>query len=371
MERRYARVISGDSHVREPVDLWSKPLGARFGDRTPRLLTEWRGRKGRFFYTGFPGRDVSRIGDIEAEQKGRIDDELAKAGYLPEARVKFQERANVDAEVLNPTVMTAIMQSAHLDVVRASAEVYNDWMAEFASYDPARLIGIGVTPLDDVEWAVRELERVRKNGIRGVFIHTDPPAACPPYRDPAYDRFWAAAQDLDVPITLHIITGRVADPLLYFHTPKEHEESPRGLIDLFFEIMGPLANEFIFGRILDRFPRLKLLCSEFEVSWIPSFMWRLDQMQSALSGLLQLAKLDLMASDYMRTRIWHGTIDDPYAPEVLRVVGVDRILWGSDFPHVRSIGLEAHDTIAKLYAGLPPEHVDKLIAGNTATLYGL
>lgn len=371
MERRYKRVISGDSHVREPVDLWWNALGSKFGERTPRLLIEHQGRKGRFFYTGFPGRHVTRIGDIEAEQKERIDDELAKAGYLPEARVKFQEQAAVDAEVLNPTVMTSIIQSEHLDVVRACAEVYNDWIAGFSSYDPKRLIGIGVTPLDDVNWAVRELERVRRKGLRGVFIHAEPPPGYPPYREPVYDRFWAAAQDLDVPLTLHIITGRVADPLLYYHTPKEHEETPRGLLALFYEVMAPLANEFIFGRILDRFPRLKILCSEFEISWIPCFMWRLDQMQGALRSLVKLAKLNMTASDYMRTRIWHGTIDDPYAKDAIRVIGVDQVLWGSDFPHIRSIGLEAHDTIARLYEGMPPADVDKLITGNVAKLYNL
>jgi predicted TIM-barrel fold metal-dependent hydrolase len=371
MEARYRKVISADSHVREPVDLWSNALGKKFGERTPRLLHEHKGRPGRFFYTGLRGHDACRIGDIEAEQKDRIDEELARAGYDPAARVKFQERAHIEAEVLNPTVMTAIMQSQYLDVVRASAQVFNDWMAELSSYDPRRLLGVGVVPLDDVEWAVNELQRIRKKNIRSVMIHTDAPTSYPPYRDRVYDPFWAAAQDLDVPITLHIITGRVVDPLLYFTTPKEHEESPRALLDLFYEVMGPLANEFIFGQIFDRFPRLKLICSEFEISWIPTFMYRLDQMQSALSALMPLPKLKLAASDYMRTRVWHGTIDDPYARDVIPRIGVDQIMWGSDFPHIRSIGLEAHDTLSRLFEGVPPRDVEKIVGGNVAKVFGL
>ena len=104
---------------------------------------------------------------------------------------------------------------------------------------------------------------------------------------------------------------------------------------------------------------------------VPSFMWRLDQMQGALGSLVSLAKLELKASDYMRTRIWHGTIDDPYVRETMQVVGVDQILWGSDFPHIRSIGLEAHDTIAELYRDVPSADVEKLIASNVSTLYSL
>ena len=99
MEARYRRVISADSHVREPVDLWSNALGKKFGERTPRLLHEHKGRQGRFFYTGLRGHDACRIGDIEAEQRDRIDDELARAGYDPAVRVKFQERAHIEAEV--------------------------------------------------------------------------------------------------------------------------------------------------------------------------------------------------------------------------------------------------------------------------------
>src|SRR5262245_21205089 len=370
MGPRSRRVVSADSHVREPVDLWWNVLGERFGERTPRLLDDHRGRRGRFFYTGFPGHDAYRIGDIESEQQGRIDGGLVRAGYDPIARVRFQRQATIEAEVLNPTTMTALMQSRRLDVVRASAQVFNDWIAEFASHDPRRLIAVGVTPLDDVEWAVGELRRIRDKGVRSVMIHTEPPAGCPPYRDRVYDRFWAAAQDLDMPITLHIITGRAIDPILYFQTPEEHGESPRALLNLFYEAMGPLANEFIFGQILDRFPGLKVICSEFEISWIPSFMYRLDQMQGAFGALVPLPKLRLLASDYLRTRVWHGTIDDPYARDVIPLIGAEQILWGSDFPHVRSIGLEAHDALARLFEGVPEPDVEKIVGGNVAKLFG-
>ena len=95
-------------------------------------------------------------------------------------------------------------------------------------------------------------------------------------------------------------------------------------IALMYEIMGVLANEFIFGRILDRFPRLKLVCSEFEISWIPPFMWRLDQMQEDFGYRLDLPKLDLKASDYMRRRIWHGVIDDPFAAESVKKIGTEQ-----------------------------------------------
>ena len=360
----FERVISADSHVMEPRDLWQKRLGDRYGDHTPRVIHEHAGRKGTFFYTG---RQVLKVteSDLEAQKIG-----LQEAGYNPAVRVEFQKRANVEAEVLNATLMLLIMQGCQRVVVRAAAHAFNEWIAEFCAYDPKRLLGIAMIPMDDTDWAEAELRRVVDKGLRGAIIHLMPPEGCAPYRDPLYDRFWATAQDLDIPITLHIITGRIPDPL-HFHTAEEQGDVPRMQLSLMYEVMNELANEFIFGGILDRFPKLKLVCSEFEISWIPNFMWRIDQMQDDFGHRLSLPKLKLKASEYMKQRIWHGIIDDPFGVEAIRRIGVERVLWGSDFPHVRSIGLDAHDRLEGIFDGLSPADQQKLVADNVAKLYGL
>ena len=83
-----------------------------------------------------------------------------------------------------------------------------------------------------------------------------------------YDRFWAAAGETDTPITLHILTGRKLDPIAfaYFQTEQEAGDNSALWVDLLNEIQLVLANDFIFGGILDRFPQLKVICSEFELS---------------------------------------------------------------------------------------------------------
>jgi uncharacterized protein len=360
----FDRVISADSHVMEPPDLWQRALGDRYGGHTPRLIDEHLGQKGRYFYTG---HQVLKYGqsDLEAQKIG-----FQEAGWRPEVRVRFQKEAGVAAEILNATYMLLIMQGEQRVVVRAAARVFNDWLAEFCSHDPRRLIGVAMIPMDDIDWAVEELQRVVKKGLRGAIIHLVPPEGCAPYRDTLYDRFWGAAQELGVPLTLHIITGRIPDPL-HFHTREEQGNSPATQIGLMYEVMGVLANEFIFGKILDRFPALKVQCSEFEISWIPSYMYRLDQMQHDFGHRLDLPKLEMTASDYLRTRIWHGTIDDPYTRHGIEAIGPDRVLWGSDFPHVRSIGLDAAGRLTKLFEGLPIAEQNMIVGGNVAHLYRL
>jgi predicted TIM-barrel fold metal-dependent hydrolase len=139
-------------------------------------------------------------------------------------------------------------------------------------------------------------------------------------------------------------------------------------LELSNEIQLVLANDFIFGGILDRFPTLKIVCSEFELSWVPGFMARLDQIE-VIAPRLHLPRLDMRASDYMRTRVWHGFIDDTAAVYSIPYVGASQVLWGSDFPHTRSIGLEAQSTLGKQLATLPRADQEKIVGGNAAQVF--
>ena len=154
-----------------------------------------------------------------------------------------------------------------VEVVQTCAQVFNDWEAEFVAYDPKRLIGVSVIPMHDVDWAVKEPERTLRTGLVGPMINCQAPEGCPPYRDPVYDRIWAVAEEAGAPVTLHILTGRVLSPLTQTdtQTPLERGANPHRMLELFGEIQTVLANDFIFGGILDRFPQLNVVSSEFEL----------------------------------------------------------------------------------------------------------
>ena len=374
----YRKLISADSHVMEPPDLWWNALGSKFGERTPRPLDEYRGEKGSFFYSGYLGSPVQRIrvplsSETEAAAYEAQEMGMGAVGYDPEVRVKFQLEAGIDAEVMNPTTMLGLMRNPDGPVLQACSEVYNDWMAEFVSYSPQRLIGISVIPMDDIDWAVDELARTLNRGLKGPMINCQAPEGHPSYRDPVYDKFWAAAEESGAPITMHIITGRVMDALILARlgqTPEETSANPGLWIDLFIEAQTVLANDFIYGGILDRFPNLKLLCSEFEVSWIPGFMSRLDQLDD-VAPRLNLPKLNMRASEYMKTRVFHGFIDDSAAELAIPYVGVDRILWGSDFPHIRSMGLDAKSTLYQQLQTFSEEDQAKLVGENAVKVFDL
>jgi predicted TIM-barrel fold metal-dependent hydrolase len=362
------RIISADSHTIEPQDLWLKALGPKYGDETPRVVEGHAGREGLFFYTG---KQYARF--KEQDQKTK-DAGTPDAGRDPTARVEFQKKAGLEAEVLYPTLGLSLLHSSnrpdYRHVVRDASRVYNDWLAEFIAHDRKRLIGAAMIPMDDPAWAVRELERALKQGHRTPMIHAAPPEDCPPYRDRVYDPFWAAAQEGGVPITLHIVTGRIPDPMAC-HTLAEWEEGPNMFLSTWEEIPHVLATDFIFGKILDRFPRLRVVTAELELSWIPNFMRRIDMVQGVYSNRLQLPSLDLKASDYLRTRIWHGLIDEKGGVPAIAEIGVSQVVWGSDFPHTISVGVETKAALDELFDGVPAEEREKLEAGNAARLFAL
>ncbi len=366
IKRRYARLISSDSHVTEPADLWEKAIGSRFGERTPKMVGERDGRKGKYFDVG--GGLYVVMEKIEAEAKKNRPG-TRDAGTDPVVRLQFQRDAGLDAEIINPTTMGCIMQSPDLEIRNAAAAVYNDYMTEYCAPDPSRLISIAVVPTHDVDWAVNELQRVRGLGFRGAMINTVPPEGCLPFRDKSYDKLWAAVEELDIPLTLHILTGRVLDPISYAETDEEYAEAPSKFLDAYDEIRHVLANDFIFGRIFDRFPKLKLVTGEFELGWILPFVNRIDQMQADFRDVIKMPALNNKASDYMRMHVWHGMIDDPARDMMIPIAGVERVIWGSDFPHIRSIGLDAHERTAEMLQFLPAEDQARIVGENVAELY--
>jgi predicted TIM-barrel fold metal-dependent hydrolase len=364
MERQFKHVISADSHTLESLDMWSDALGDKFGDETPRKVDELNGEKGRFF---FNGTMVQKVGasEADAEERYRLD-----AGYDPEIRVKFQMEAGVESEVLHPTRLLSILHHPNQEVMRACCRVYNDWVLDFSSYNRERLVEACVVPMGDIPWAEEELERLGNKGARDVAINLEPPEGCPPYRRPDYDRFWGIAEEMGIPLTLHIFSGK---PRPHFDAlpPDRQDENAEILLISQYEIAWILARDFILGTILDRFPKLKLIDAEFEVGWIPFFNWWVDRFQTAWGHRMKMPPLQMKASEYMSHRIWHGFIDDPLLTHALEFVSVDQLLWGSDFPHIRSLGLDTHERLPELLGGLSAEDQEKVLNTNAAQLWGL
>jgi Amidohydrolase len=207
------RLVSADSHVMEPPDLWLKTIGNRFGDRTPQVK-QLPDRPGHWFvspgvapYQVAHGFGLGKGGKELRKHLSKGYEAARSSGWDPAARVTDQDTDHIAAEILYTTLGLSLFALDDAEMQRACFGVYNDWLAEFASHNPCRLYPVALISLENVDDGVRELERAARRGLKGAMIWSSPPAD-KPYYSPVYDRFWRCAEDLAMPLTLHVITDR-------------------------------------------------------------------------------------------------------------------------------------------------------------------
>ncbi len=362
MSANGAPVISGDSHVIEPADLFTKPLGQRYGDEVPRVVSEYAGVEAEHFFTGYEYVRIDEIveGDEELQKK------LVASGTDPAVRLTCMDEDGIYGEIINSTWMLYTLRAPNDRLVEDCCEVFNDWLAEYCSHAPKRLYGTSMIHLADIDWACRELERTAAMGLRSVIINCDARPDWPPFQDKHYDPFWARAEELDQPVTLHIITGNEVD--LFTLHGRDRINVPRSTLGVLAEAGPVVTNEFIFGGILDRFPKLKLVLSEFEVSWLPYWLFRTKQIQDEFGPAMSIPAIKKPVEAYM-SQIYHGLIDDPYLDKVLDVIDPSTIMWGSDFPHARCTYPNTRGVIDRVFGHLDADVRRDITFNNCARFY--
>jgi predicted TIM-barrel fold metal-dependent hydrolase len=244
--------------------------------------------------------------------------------------------------------------------------VYNDWLAEFCAYDPKRFVGVPLISLYDVAEGVAELQRSAKMGLKGAMIWLSPPPPCPPYTSKLYDPFWAAAQELDMPIILHVITGGAESRL----SPSSYwdENSVLGAITQPHEAQRTMA-QLILSGVLERFPGLKVITAENGTDWIPWWLGRLEQAARRKNGYP--TKLSLAPIDYYRRQMFVTYIDEPEAVAAMDVIGVDQLMFATDYPHTASRWPHSMKLVERDTAGLDISIKRKLIRETALKLFGV
>ena len=212
---------------------------------------------------------------------------------------------------------------------------------------------------------MQELERAANLGLAGAMISINPIL---PYTHAAYETFWAAAQDLDMPLSLHTGTMRWRPGLdtggVVLQNPFDfpnREYFPRQCI-----------NGMIFTGVFERYPRLKVGVIEFEVSWAPYFLRSMDNFYKERAVGVQgiRFKEDMLPSDFFRRNVFIGFQEDDLGLRDRHIIGVDNLLWGSDYPHAESTFPRSREILEQIFQGMPEEDKAKIAGENTARLYG-
>ena len=382
---REYRYISGDSHVQFSSEYYAQRIPEQYRDRLPKRVKLPNGgdgtmtADGRITYGGtgyFAGHGPEDFDPTIAH----YDNEVGFGG--PEQRLKEQEVDGVDAEILFSFAGGGRDQDT--EMAWAVVHAYNDFLSEeFCSYAPDRLLGMGILANRGVDGDIAEMEHCAKLGYRGVLLSTFPSGLN--YPTPEDDRFWAAALDLDMPLTVHTSMSRTQGVrgefmIKYPIEPEGYDRPPIDIVDRMSRYgtrhCGCLElTQMIMTGVFDRFPQLKIYWAENQVGWIPIFKEQMDMIYEAnrfwVERILGVKRLARRPSEYVEEHAYWGFFDDPIGVQLRHEVGVDRMIWGNDFPHEVSRWPNSMQVMDEQFAGVPPEEKRKIMAGNVATFFHL
>jgi predicted TIM-barrel fold metal-dependent hydrolase len=365
------RIISADSHVNPPKDLWTRDAPASLADRVPRVEST---EQGDFWIvdsqiSGAIGLDSSagrKPEDFKAFGLGYKD--MRPGSYDPKARLEDMDLDGVDAEVLyfggpvtslpkDPTLRSYIFQR------------YNDWMVDLSRAAPNRLVGLAHVPLLDIDEGIRELKRIAKMGLRG--FHCDP---FPDERggkalwDEAYEPFWSTIEETGLPLSFHIVGPRNANVMATFQNPTP------GVKETFIAI-APMSicetvSTLIFTGILARHPKLRFVLVECGIGWIPYFVERMDQTFNKHRFWTKSILTEKPSTYWYRQG--HATfIQDLAGVAERHRAGLHNIMWSTDYPHSDSTWPKSREVLEAHFKDIPADERTLIAGANAAKLYGL
>ena len=371
-------VVDCDAHVLEPPDLWERYLENKYKDRAIKIVTEEDGREslvidngphaltGRLAVLGGVLLERSKLWTPETEYVKYLDGAPRPSMYGPD-RLKLFDASGIDAGIVAPTI-GLVWETDDVGLGNAYARAYNTWLyEEFAAADPKRLLAVAHLHLKDVDTALKELRLRIKQGFRGVFIGSERVLG-KGFAHPDFDPIWRELEDSGLPVIMHIVVHRRDRGLSWISEWYDEGQVPAAYTFGLGAIMQivPAVTTMILDGLFDRFPKLKVLCIEAGAGWAPYLMHRLDTKYHHFdfTAPLELGK----PSEYFHRNLWFSAEpEERTINNLMDVVGEERILWGSDYPHIDS-HTESPNQIRESVAGLSKHRQGLVLGKNARTL---
>ena len=338
-----------------PPDLWSERLPQRFVASGPRVSQR-------------DGEDVWVAEDRVVGPSGRKPGHLLETvqhGYRPgrpETRLEDMDRDGVYAQIIYGPVLGLPIRDPALHAVCLSA--YNDWAAEFVRFSPDRLVVLAMLPSEEPSAAIAELERCAELGHRGVLLSSI--ASDFALFGPDWVRFWDAAQAAGLSLHFHLGEGHHGLRALpgSWQLPACVATSP-------IQLDETLAALLLSG-VLEQRPGLRAVLGESGLGWIPYMLERLDHENEKYSTRKLDYRPGIKPSEIFRNQVSVTYQEEATGFAMLDRIGIDNMMWASDYPHGDSTWPESIATIEASPLGQRDEgDLRKILYENAAQLYGI
>jgi predicted TIM-barrel fold metal-dependent hydrolase len=377
------RIISSDSHLQVAAERWTPHVPAKYRDHAPHTVELPDGGhatvvvegRNQIFHGGLTGRPYEN----RWPNGGRFD--TSPGAGSPEQRLREQDIDGVDGEIMftYPAGIGYYRGIKDDAVYKAMIHAWNEWLAEeYCPVAPERLVGMGMLPDTGLQDAVDELEYCARMGLKGVCLNKYPSGEDVPTAED--DRFWAASLDHNMPLAVHVCfagghSGSPAFP--HKHDPKEVSSGVDAFTKFTMYAVRGAGNalQMIFSGVFDRFPGLRIYFAETQVGWIPNFLEILDDQYDRhihwAERLLEMKKLDRLPSEYVREHFSWGFMRNAVGVRNRHEIGVERMLWATDFPHAESDWPESQHIIQEIFAGVPEDEKRRMLGGNAVEYFHL
>jgi predicted TIM-barrel fold metal-dependent hydrolase len=256
----------------------------------------------------------------------------------------------------------------------AGIRAHNRWLVDFCERYPERRAGIGQIFLNDIDDAIEDVRWIKEHGLRGgILLPNNPPDVdwIPQLNHPDYDRLWAVCEELEVPINCHGGTGSPAYERVSSSALMMIAEVP-------FYGRRPLLFMILSG-IFERFPNLKFVMTEQGCAWLPGLLAQLDGHLKSVRDNGAIGELRFKpehvlpksATEYVQQNVWFGVSFPGRADAAAAVdtLGVDRVMWGSDYPHDEATYPFSTQALRQVFHDWSEADLRKVLAENAATLY--
>jgi predicted TIM-barrel fold metal-dependent hydrolase len=374
------RIVSADDHIDLqwlPKDLWQNRVPARWRERCPKVVDTpqgpywfcggdrwdaWGGRKGAAGAMG--GRRL-------ALERGGVLEPGVLRPTTTTLRLADMDRDGVDATVMYGPIVPLLIEDPELR--RVCYRAYNDWLSEFCATAPARLIGVGLIPIDDAKSAAEEVRYLRRIGLRTCMLLAARVET--PLWDEAWEPLWQAGAETGIPIGFHLGGGLRT---VAFSGPKAANPGNMGVrVSASPLQMDEALAAVIFSGALERYPSLKIVLAETGIGWLPYMLERMDDTYRKFLDAPDFWRsnrglaLAMAPSAYFHRQIWATFQTDHAGLRLLDVLGEDRVMWASDYPHADSTWPESQKAIEDNFKNVSAGARRRVLCDNARQLYGL
>ncbi|MSQ61515.1 MAG: amidohydrolase [Dehalococcoidia bacterium] len=369
-------IVDADAHVNEPPDLWQKRVPAKLRERAPKVIQFERGGDAWSFDGGKSIRPVgltatAGLSYLQFKSFGISYETMRPGSFDPKARIQDLDLDGIYCQLIYPSVTLAGAKTYSDDpeLQVACVRAYNEWLAEFCSYNPDRMYGLGIIPTVGVEAAVKELERCIDLGMRGAIISRFPNGGFDPSEEDA--PFWDLCQSADFPVHIHIgsffrdegMSGGV--PLTGRRFMGAAGSTKSGGMTF------PVVEDIIFSGILDDFPALKVVLVEANIGWIPTLLEQTDDMFLRYRFWTGGADMKMLPSEYFYRNMYSTFMIDTVGMALRYRCGIGHAMWSTDYPHTGSDWPNSRVTLDRNFRGVPYNEIKMMARDNAVKLYKL